>query len=282
MRKPIPDWIRPAARKRQALRELAPLLRGAGVHTVCEHARCPNLGECFSRGVVTFLILGERCTRRCRFCAIDHGPPVPPDPQEPARVAAAAARLGSRHVVITSVTRDDLPDGGAAHFAAVMWQVRDRAAAAAVEVLVPDFGGSREAAGAVLAARPEVFAHNVETVPRLYARVRAGADYGRSLGLLGQAAAARGSGVKSGLMVGLGEKMAEVEAVLADLRGVGVDMVTIGQYLQPSPRQLPVTRYVPPATFARLAARARSFGFREVSSGPLVRSSYQAGQHYRP
>lgn len=274
----LPDWIKPAHRKAPALARLGPLLRDLGVHTVCENARCPNLGECFGRGVATFLILGERCTRNCRFCAIDHGRPELPDPAEPARVAAAAARLASRHVVITSVTRDDLPDGGAAQYAETVCRVRDRARGAAVEVLVPDFRGDRQAVAVVLAAAPEVFAHNVETVPRLYRRVRSGADYNRSLGVLRQAAAARPGGVKSGLMVGLGERLAEVFEVLADLRAVGVDIVTVGQYLQPSPHQLPAARYVPPRTFARIGARARALGFREVSAAPLVRSSYHAGE----
>jgi len=278
----LPDWIKPPHPKRPALGRMTPVLRALGVHTVCEQARCPNVGECFGRGVATFLILGECCTRNCAFCAVAHGRPAPPDPEEPARVAAAAAHLGSRHVVITSVTRDDLADGGASYFAATVSQVRNRVPGAAVEVLVPDFAGNPQAVAAVLAAVPEVFGHNVETVPRLYPRVRQGADYQRSLAVLRWAAAHRGGATKSGLMVGLGEKLSEVWETLSDLRAAGVDMVTVGQYLQPSPAQLPVTRYVPPATFRRIASRALALGFREVSAAPLVRSSYHAGEMLEP
>jgi lipoic acid synthetase len=254
-------------------RELAEM----GLHTVCQSARCPNLGECFGRGTATFLILGNACTRDCRFCAMEHGPPAAPDPEEPRRVAEAAKRLGLRFVVITSVTRDDLPDGGAAHFAATLHSLRELLPRARVEVLVPDFGGRPEAVQTVVAARPEVFGHNVETVPRLYPEVRPQADYRRSLEVLRLAAELAPQVVtKSGLMVGLGEEDEEVLAVLRDLRAAGVSAVTIGQYLQPTRGHALVVEYVHPEVFAAYARQAREMGFSRVMSGPLVRSSYQA------
>jgi len=250
------------------------LLGGLGLHTVCQSAHCPNIGECFGHGTATFLILGGVCTRRCRFCAVPKGEPSSPDPGEPARVAQAAAALGLRHAVVTSVTRDDLPDGGGAHFAAVIAAIR-AACEASVEVLTPDFGGREDSLAAVLAAAPEVFNHNLETVPRLYPSVRPGADYRRSLALLA-AAARQPVLVKSGLMLGLGEQESEIRAVLADLAAAGVRAVTLGQYLRPSQDHLPVSEYIHPDTFRRYEETARSLGFSHVAAGPLVRSSYHA------
>lgn len=251
-------------------------LRGAGLNTVCEEARCPNMSECFREQTATFLILGDACTRRCAFCAIGSAarPVQPPDPEEPARLARAAAALGMRHVVITSVTRDDLPDGGASHFAAAIEAVRREAPESRVEVLVPDFGGNPAAEAVLFAARPDVFNHNVETVPRLYPIVRPGACLERSLGLLERAARA-GLHCKSGLMVGLGESDAEVLEVLGELSRRGCRVVTIGQYLRPRRACLPVARRVAPSSYDafRRAGPALSL---HVIAGPRVRSSYHA------
>ncbi len=251
------------------------LLRQRQLHTVCEEARCPNLHECWSRGTATFLILGDRCTRSCRFCNVASATPLPPDPGEAERVAAAVAAMSIRHVVITSVTRDDLPDGGAGHFAALLRTLQERFPDLTTEVLIPDFQGSATALATVLDARPDVLNHNVETVPSLYARVRPQADYTRSLQLLARAVAA-GFFTKSGLMVGLGERETEVMQLLTELREVGCRAVTIGQYLQPRSDKLPVARYVEPVEFERYAARAREIGFQQVQAAPLVRSSYHA------
>ncbi len=275
----VPDWLIPTRPKGPELARLGRKLEGMGVHTVCQSAKCPNLGECFGRGNATFMILGDMCTRDCRFCAVEHGRPVPVDPAEPQRVAAAAAMLELSHVVVTSVTRDDLPDGGAGHFAATIRAVRELLPGAGVEVLVPDFGGSREALEIVMAAGPDVLNHNVETVPRLYPRARPRADYERSLDLLRQARKLAASAlVKSGLMVGLGEREAEVLVLLRDLGRAGVDAVTIGQYLQPSKSHLAVERYVRLEEFSRYQCAARDIGFAQVLSGPLVRSSYHAAE----
>jgi lipoic acid synthetase len=259
-------------------------LRALRLHTVCEEARCPNLSRCFQAGTATFMILGSTCTRTCRFCNVATGRPSAVDPDEPRRVAEAAAALGLRHVVVTSVNRDDLPlaDQGSAQFAQTVEAIRARLPSATIEVLTPDFQGERGPVERVLAARPDVYNHNVETVPRLYPSVRPGARYARSLALL---AGLRESGSaersprpfsKSGLMLGLGETPAEVQQVLRDLRGAGVDCLTLGQYLRPTLRHLPVQRYVEPAEFEELAAAARALGFRHVASGPLVRSSFHA------
>jgi lipoic acid synthetase len=270
-------WRRVSPESEAAVARMANLLDELGLHTVCQEARCPNLAECFGRGTATFLILGDRCTRGCRFCAVGHGRPAPPDLEEPQRVAEAAARLGLRHVVLTSVTRDDLPDGGAGHFAAAMQALRRRLPGATVEVLVPDFGGSHSALEIVLQAGPDVLNHNVETVPRLYRAVRPGANYRRSLALLARAKALQpGLVTKSGLMLGLGERTAEVIQVLHDLRRAGCDLLTLGQYLQPTEHQLPVARYVPPDEFGLYRDIAEAMGFLGVASGPLVRSSHQA------
>jgi len=273
-----PAWLRMNLPGGEGYGEVRRVLSEGGLHTVCESARCPNCHECWNDRTATFLILGTRCTRDCRFCAIDHAArPPAPAADEPAQVARAVARLGLRHAVVTSVTRDDLPDGGAGHFAAIIEAIRAVRPETAVEVLIPDFGGDAGALSLVLAARPDVLNHNVETVARLYPRVRAGADYRRSLGVLAAAAAA-GLAAKSGFMIGLGESMREVRALLDDLRDAGCDRVTIGQYLRPGPRQVPVQRYYTPEEFEALAEEARAGGFVQVRAGPLVRSSYRAAR----
>ncbi|MBO0697183.1 MAG: lipoyl synthase [Zavarzinella sp.] len=252
------------------------LLRGLGLETVCENARCPNRPECYSRRTATFMILGNVCTRPCGFCSVPRGESLEVEADEPERVAEAAARLGLRHVVITSVTRDDLPDGGADHFFRCVLAVRERTGAA-VEVLTPDFLGDPVAIDRVLAARPEVFNHNLETVPRLYRKVRGKADYRRSLDLLRRVKESAPAIVtKSGLMLGIGEAVGELFDVFSDLRETGCDVLTLGQYLAPTLKHIPVARFVPPAEFDAIAARARAFGFRQVVAGPFVRSSYHA------
>ena len=270
---PRPSWLVQRVAP-GSFEKVSGLLGGLGLHTVCQSAHCPNIGECFGHGTATFLILGGVCTRRCRFCAVPKGQPVPVDPGEPARVAQAVAALGLRHAVVTSVTRDDLPDGGAAHFAAVIAAIR-AVCGASVEVLTPDFGGREDNLDTVLAARPEVFNHNLETIPRLYPSVRPGADYRRSLVILA-AAARRPLLVKSGLMLGLGEQENEIHAVLADLAAAGVRALTLGQYLRPSDSHLPVTEYIHPDQFRRYEEAAHALGFSHVAAGPLVRSSYHA------
>ena len=253
------------------------LLRELKLETVCENARCPNRPECYSRRTATFMILGNICTRPCGFCSVPRGEPVELEEDEPERVAEAAQRLGMRHVVITSVTRDDLPDGGADHFYRCIQAVRARTGAA-VEVLTPDFLGDTAAVDRVLDARPDVYNHNLETVPRLYRKVRGRADYQRSLDLLAHVKERTPYVTsKSGLMLGLGETTEELLDTLADLRGVSCDMLTLGQYLAPTLKHVPVVRYVPPGEFEALGALARSLGFRQVASGPFVRSSYHAG-----
>ena len=245
--------------------------------TVCETARCPNRGECFSARTATFLILGEVCTRGCAFCAVTHGKPTHPEKEEPARLARAVGELGLAHVVITSVTRDDLPDGGASHFGRVVTALRKTCPGVKVELLVPDFAGSDAALAVVVAARPDVLAHNVETVPRLYPRVRQGAVYERSLHLLRRAKALDGSlPTKSGLMLGLGETGEEVESALLDLAGARCDLLTVGQYLAPSPFHASVERYVELEEFEAWRVKAKGMGFRSVAAAPLVRSSYKA------
>lgn len=258
-----------------------------GLQTVCRSARCPNRTECFHRGTATFMILGKTCTRNCRFCAVPNGTPAPPRLDEPAAVAQAAASLDLRHVVITSVTRDDLPDGGARHFAKTIAAVRHLSPHAIVEVLVPDFQGDPPAVETVLFARPDVFNHNVETVPRIYPSVRPRASYPRTLSVLSRACCRAGEDetkplVKSGIMLGLGESDAEVRQVLTDLRDVGVDMLTIGQYLSPSPDHAPVARFVSPQEFTAWESTARHMGFAAVAAGPYVRSSYKAETLFRP
>lgn len=271
-----PDWltVRPFAGANFA--RVNGLLKDLGLHTVCQEANCPNRGECFNRGTAVFLIMGPTCTRNCRFCDVQPGVPHLLDPAEPARVAEAAARLALRHVVVTSVTRDDLPDGGAAHFAATIRETRTALPESTIEVLTPDFRGNVDALRVVLEASPDVFNHNVETVPRLYATVRPGASYERSLAILQEARKYPGILRKSGLMVGLGETCDEMKRVFADLAASGVSLLTIGQYLAPSREHLPVERYVHPDEFEQLKELAIAAGITTVFSGPLVRSSYLA------
>jgi lipoic acid synthetase len=254
-------------------------MRGLELHTVCEEAHCPNLGECWSRGTATFMILGDVCTRACGFCAVKTGlPGGPPDPDEPQRVADAAARLGLRHVVVTSVNRDDQPDGGAGIFATTVREVRTRVPGCTVEVLIPDFKGRWDALQVVLETRPDILNHNVETVPRLYRQARSGASFPRSLELLKRSKDA-GLLTKSGVMVGLGEEWAEIEETIRAIRSSGTDVLTVGQYLRPSHQHLPVLRYYTPGEFEALRVFAVGLGFAHVESGPLVRSSYHAERH---
>ncbi|MFQ6097497.1 MAG: lipoyl synthase [Armatimonadota bacterium] len=282
-RLPLPEWLRVKAPKKARLAATKAALDHYDINTVCENARCPNIGECYGRRTATFMILGDRCTRNCAFCAVHSASPDPLDHSEPGRVAAAAADLGLAHVVITSVTRDDLPDGGAAHFARVIRAVRRRVPDATIEVLTPDFEGNLDAIALVCDAEPDVYNHNVETVPRLYPVVRPQADFERSLSLLRLVKTYRPPvPTKSGMMLGLGEERSEVVDVLKRLREVGCEMLTIGQYLQPSPRHLPVVRYVPPEEFADLGEEARTMGFTYVASAPLVRSSYRAEDALQP
>ncbi len=283
MNTPAPEWllkeVRQARKGRGAalISQTSGLLAHLGLPTVCDEARCPNRGECFSHHTATFLILGEVCTRGCAFCAVKKGKPLPLEKDEPQRLAQAVSEMGLRHVVITSVTRDDLPDGGAAHYARVVEVLRQQCPGVRVELLVPDFGGSAEALAIVLAPAPDILAHNLETVPRLYPQVRRGADYRRSLKLLEQSTQLADKVItKSGLMLGLGEESTEIEAVLQDLREVNCDMLTLGQYLSPSLRHVPVARYVRPEEFDAWRRRALALGFKSVAAGALVRSSYKA------
>ena len=276
---PRPSWIRAKAPQGPVYERLRGLMRGLELHTVCEEAHCPNLGECWSRGTATFMILGEVCTRACGFCAVKTGlPGRPPDPDEPRRVADAVARMGLRHAVVTSVNRDDQPDGGAGIFAATLREVRARVPGCAVEVLIPDFKGCADALQVVLDARPDILNHNVETVPRLYRQVRSGASFPRSLELLKRSKNA-GLLTKSGVMVGLGEEWAEIEDTFRAIRSSGTDILTVGQYLRPSLQHLPVLRYYTPGEFEALRGFALALGFAHVESGPLVRSSYHAESH---
>ena len=277
---PKPPWLRardPGTAKVAALQQL---LREQELHTVCEEADCPNIGECFARGTATFMIMGSICTRRCPYCDVAHGRPAPLDADEPARLARTVAAMKLRYVVVTSVDRDDLRDGGAAHFAACIGAIRAATPEVQVEVLTPDFRGREQLALETLTlAPPDVFNHNIETVKRLYRAVRPGADYATSLRLIA-AFKARNPAVptKSGLMLGLGESDDEVLQTLQDLRAHDCDILTLGQYLRPSAAHLPVERYVPPEEFERWRVRALALGFREVAAGPLVRSSYRADQ----
>jgi len=278
-RLPKPEWIRvKAPGPGTRFREIKEILRAAKLHTVCEEASCPNIGECFGKGTATFMILGDLCTRRCPFCDVAHGRPKPPDPDEPRHLAETVAALRLGYVVITSVDRDDLRDGGAAHFAGCINAVRERSPRTRIEVLVPDFRGRLSPALEALArGLPDVMNHNLETVPRLYRQARPGADYAHSLRLLKEFKAGHpGIPTKSGLMLGLGESDDEILAVMRDLRAHDVDMLTIGQYLAPSGGHLPVLRYAPLETFARLEAEARALGFTHAAVGPMVRSSYHA------
>jgi lipoic acid synthetase len=274
-RGPKPAWLKVRAPGGPNYMRLKALMREQNLHTVCEEARCPNIGECWEERTATFMILGDVCTRRCGFCAVSHGRPTWEDWGEPERVGATVRGMGLEHVVVTSVNRDDLADGGAQIFARTIRAIREHAPGCRVEVLIPDFQGSGAALAAVLEARPDVLDHNVETVPRLYPVVRPGARYARSLELFERA---RGGPAvtKSGVMLGLGETPEELEATMRDLVGAGVELLTLGQYLRPSPQHLPVARYVAPAEFRDLAAHGAALGFRHVEAGPLVRSSYHA------
>ncbi len=277
-RRSLPPWIRVRIPAGNASAAVETILSRTGVHTVCRGAACPNAADCYGRGTATFMILGALCTRRCSFCAVSGGAPRAPEADEPVRVAEAARAMKLRHVVITSVTRDDLPDGGAGHFAAVLAAVKTVLPQATTEVLVPDFKGCRRDLATVLAAAPDVFNHNLETVRRLQRSVRPQADYQRSLRVLRQAATAQPPvWVKSGLMVGLGESDEEIRYAMEDLRAAGCVLLTIGQYLAPSRDHLPAQRYVAPEAFRVYERWAREIGFLEIAAGPLVRSSFQAG-----
>ncbi|MFO7599879.1 MAG: lipoyl synthase [Candidatus Desulfacyla sp.] len=272
-----PDWLKRRLPTGPAYEQVRGLLERSRLHTVCQEAHCPNIWECFSKGAATFLIMGPDCTRACRFCAVGHGRPAPIDPHEPVHVAEAVKEMGLTYVVVTSVTRDDLPDGGAGIFAETIVEIHKRVAHAAVEVLIPDFQGDRDPLRVVMNARPAVLNHNLETILRLYPRVRPGADYGRSLDILRWAGEEDPSiPTKSGLMLGLGESGREVEETFGDLLDAGCRILTLGQYLQPSKAHLPVERYVHPEEFEHWREKALDMGFRAVSSGPFVRSSYQA------
>ena len=280
-----PEWLKIRLRTDGGFRDMRSMVGELNLNTVCTEARCPNIYECWNAGTATFMILGETCTRRCGFCNVHSGRPRPGvDPREPEHVAEAVARLGLRHAVITSVDRDDLPDGGAGHFRDVILAIKQRLPACAVEVLTPDFKNKPGALETVLRAEPEVFAHNVETVPGLYRTARPGSRYEGSLEVLRQAALHRDRArpalrVKSSLMLGLGETDDEVRDVMRDLRRVGVDVLTLGQYLQPTREHLPVRRYVEPELFERFRDEGSRMGFLHVESGPLVRSSYHAERH---
>jgi len=281
-RQPKPQWLRVRSPLSPEVDRLKKILRTAGLHTVCEEASCPNLGECFGGGTATFMILGDVCTRRCPFCDVAHGRPQVPDPLEPVHLAQTVASMKLRFVVITSVDRDDLRDGGAQHFAQVISALRERCPELHIEILVPDFRGRAERALAALQETPpDVFNHNLETVPRLYLQARPGADYRHSLQLL-TAFKAQHPHVptKSGLMLGLGEELNEIRAVMRDLRQAGCELLTLGQYLAPSRHHLPVARFVLPEEFRQLQQDGMAMGFRHVASGPLVRSSYHAERSF--
>jgi lipoic acid synthetase len=276
-RQRLPPWLKKPLVNRGKHDAVDSLLENASLHTVCCEAKCPNRSECFSRGTTTFLVMGKTCTRACRFCGVTQGTPEPLDKDEPRRVSETVAAMGITHAVVTSVTRDDLDDGGASHFAEIIRQLRERIPSITIEVLVPDFRGSVLALDTVLAARPDVFNHNIETVARLYPAVRPQASYRQSLEILAQAARSEVKlRIKSGLMVGFGETQQEILETLRDLRTSGCSLVTIGQYLQPSKEQTPVVEFVNPDRFAAYREQAVALGFSEVQAGPFVRSSYLA------
>ncbi|HDR14143.1 MAG TPA: lipoyl synthase [Desulfobacteraceae bacterium] len=276
-----PEWLRKRLPSGPQYEKIRRLLARSGLHTVCQEARCPNMFECFQSGTATFLILGDRCTRDCRFCAVAHGRPDPPDAAEPVRVAEAAATLGLEYVVVTSVTRDDLADGGASAFKDTIYALREQIQQVYVEVLIPDFRGSTDALEEVLLAEPNVLNHNIETVPRLYPSVRPAALYKRSLEVLSTARdRAPGLPVKSGMMLGLGESEKELEETFYDLAAAGCSLLTLGQYLQPTPHHAPVARFIPPEEFQFWKERAIEIGFKGVASGPFVRSSYHVREMY--
>ena len=275
-----PSWLRAPAPVGENYRDLKGLVERLRLHTVCESAACPNVGECWNHRTATFMMLGNVCTRRCGFCAVQKGAPLPVDYGEPARIAEAVSLLGLKFAVITSVNRDDRPDGGAELFAMVIRAIRERVPGCGVEVLIPDFQGNLQAVETVMEARPDVLNHNTETVPRLYRQVRLGARYERSLAVLQHARRVQpGTPTKSGLMLGLGETVEEVVQAMRDLRAHQVSILTLGQYLRPSPKHLPIVRYVTPREFEELRMAGLDMGFAHVESGPLVRSSYHAGVH---
>lgn len=275
---PRPDWLKVKFFGGDRYQDLKRIMRTLDLHTVCESARCPNMGECWEHGTATFMILGDICTRACGFCAVPSGKPVgPPDENEPLRVAEAAARMGLRYVVVTSVNRDDQPDGGARIFSRTILEIRDRIPNCKVEVLIPDFRGDWNALDTVLAVKPDILNHNTETVPRLYRQVRKGALYARSLELLRRSKSTHPDvPTKTGMMLGLGEQKDEVLATMADLAAQGTDILTLGQYLQPTRDHLPVIRFVHPDEFAEFKQLGENMGFKHVEAGPLVRSSYHA------
>jgi lipoyl synthase len=276
-RTPKPAWLRRKFPSGPVYEQVRTLLKKGQLHTVCQEAKCPNMWECFSQKTATFLILGDRCTRNCGFCAVDHGPATPLDTEEPLRVAEAVEKMALKYVVITSVTRDDLSDGGAGVFADTIRSIRQRVPGTCIEVLTPDFMGDYDSIKKVILAGPDVFNHNIETVPELYSTVRPQADYGRSLFVLETAKKIDPKIItKSGIMLGLGEKEKDVYETFQDLLNVGCNILTIGQYLQPTKQHLPVTRFVPPEEFQKLKEKALKMGFDEVASGPFVRSSYHA------
>ena len=270
-----PQWLKLPTPESKTGSETEKLLHALKLTTVCQSAHCPNIGECFGKGTATFMILGNHCTRNCRFCAVEHGVPSPPDPDEPARIARAVGKLGLRYSVVTSVTRDDLPDGGAGHFAVTVESIRNICPGVEVELLIPDFKGDVYALERICEARPDMFNHNIETVPRLYGAARPQAIFERSLDVLRYGSAA-GLPVKSGLMLGLGETDKEITDTLSQLRLAGCGFLTLGQYLSPSPEHLPVVRFIPPDEFNHWAETAKKIGFTDVAAGPLVRSSYKA------
>lgn len=281
---PRPDWLKVRIRSNDTFDDVNRMINDLSLHTVCQEARCPNIFECWSEGTATFMILGDICTRHCGFCAVGKGKPVALDPDEPRHVGEAVQRLGVKHAVVTSVNRDELPDGGAAHFAQSIDWIRRLCPGTRVEVLIPDFCGSEEALNIVLAARPDVVNHNTETVERLYKRVRPDAKYEQSLELLRRAHAVKSQYpllTKSGLMAGLGETKDELLKTFRDIAEAGCDILTVGQYLAPTPKHIPIEKYYTPEEFGYLKSEALTMGFRYVEAGPLVRSSYHAGRHTR-
>jgi lipoic acid synthetase len=276
-----PPWLKKRLVINRQQKWVYDMLKDLNLHTVCQSALCPNIAECFGKGTATFMILGDICTRNCRFCAVTSGEPQPVDRDEPRRLAVAVQRLNLKHVVVTSVTRDDLPDGGASHFANTIRELRKEAPEVTVEVLTPDFQGDESALKTVVLSRPDVFNHNLETVPRLYPTVRPMADYHRSLGILKKATEFDPEiRTKSGIMVGLGEERAEVSRVMKDLRDAGCSILTVGQYLRPSKAHLAIKEYVHPEVFLDIEKEARSLGFSYVASGPFVRSSFNAAEAF--
>ncbi|TAL70696.1 MAG: lipoyl synthase [Bacteroidetes bacterium] len=277
-RQPRPEWLKVKAPVGETYSNLKSMIRSKSLHTVCEEARCPNMGECWGAGTATFMILGDICIRNCRFCAVTSGKPLPPDLNEPTNVAEAVKSMGVRHAVITSVNRDELPDQGSSHWAKTITEVRKINPKVSIEVLIPDFMGDMVCLKRVIDAKPDILNHNIETVPRLYATIRPKAVYERTLFVLNESKK-MGMRTKSGLMVGIGEKTEEVFEVLKDLKANNVDIVTIGQYLQPTPKHAPVDRFVHPDEFSEYKRIGLEMGFKHVESGPLVRSSYHAERH---